>query len=187
MAKKPAPCMELDCDRRPVKGRRRCYWHQLPKMPMEVQEEAADLRLAAHARSGAEYRARVPMSEWPEGYRWCSGCQTMVPDFYTQGSRCKACNSKAAHRSAAERKYLWPAGMTYDKLLAVQGGRCAICRCTPRTRRLAIDHDHETGYVRGLLCMKCNHELLGAAQDNVQILRNAVYYLEHPPALVKVA
>jgi Recombination endonuclease VII len=47
----------------------------------------------------------------------------------------------------------------YDRLLAEQGGVCAICGATPKTRRLHIDHDHKTGRVRGLLCHRCNGNL----------------------------
>jgi hypothetical protein len=41
-----------------------------------------------------------------------------------------------------------------DKLLAEQGGKCAIRGCdrTPKTRRFHVDHDHATGRVRGLVC-----------------------------------
>jgi hypothetical protein len=48
----------------------------------------------------------------------------------------------------------------YQKLLTRQDGRCAICRrrCG-RGRRLAVDHDHATGRVRGLLCFRCNTSL----------------------------
>lgn len=45
----------------------------------------------------------------------------------------------------------------YDGLLAAQDGVCAICRKECDTgRRLAVDHCHKTGKVRGLLCVKCN-------------------------------
>lgn len=179
MSKRP-PCIRNGCTYPPLKGKRRCGWHILLEAPMEDQEAAAQRRLAA----SRETRSRVPASEWPAGTRYCSGCRSFVPLFYCRGSRCRACASSASHRAAIEKKYTWPEGMTYDRLLAVQGGRCAICRCTPRTRRLAVDHDHQTGWVRGLLCYACNHELLGAARDDIQILRNAVYYLECNPALV---
>ncbi len=48
---------------------------------------------------------------------------------------------------------------TYDRLLAQQNGRCALCPSTPKTRRLDIDHDHRTMQVRGLLCHRCNRAL----------------------------
>lgn len=47
----------------------------------------------------------------------------------------------------------------YARLLAAQGGCCAICGNPPRTRRLHTDHDHATGRVRGLLCYRCNRGL----------------------------
>ena len=47
----------------------------------------------------------------------------------------------------------------YDRLLAAQGGGCAICGNPPKTRRLHVDHDHKTGRVRGLLCHRCNRAL----------------------------
>jgi Recombination endonuclease VII len=176
---KPRPtCIEDGCDRPKWKPRHRCYWHGLLHLPIETQEAEA-IRRGARSK---ETRSRVPEREWPAGTRYCSGCRWMVPTFYTRGRRCRACASRATHRSAVGSTYEWPAGVTYDSLLAAQGGRCGICRCTPQTRRLAVDHAHDTGLVRGLLCSICNHDLLGAAHDSLQILTNAVYYLEHPPA-----
>jgi len=48
----------------------------------------------------------------------------------------------------------------YSALLERQGSRCAICGKHCATgRRLAVDHDHHTGRVRGLLCFRCNTSL----------------------------
>lgn len=50
-------------------------------------------------------------------------------------------------------------GMTieqYDALLAAQNGVCAACASPPGKRALAVDHDHTSGVVRGLLCGNCN-------------------------------
>ncbi len=46
----------------------------------------------------------------------------------------------------------------YDRMLAEQGGGCAMCGRTgyPSGRRLSVDHDHRTGTVRALLCQGCN-------------------------------
>lgn len=78
-------------------------------------------------------------------------------------------------------------GDDYASLLTNQGGRCAICTGRPRSKRLAVDHDHQTGEVRGLLCKRCNHDLLGSAKDTVEILLRAVAYLENPPARAVLA
>src|SRR6185369_8650939 len=66
----------------------------------------------------------------------------------------------------------------YEMLLACQDGRCAICGGRPRRSLLAIDHDHKSGEIRGLLCSRCNHKLLGAANDDPARLRKAADYLE---------
>jgi len=65
----------------------------------------------------------------------------------------------------------------YDRLYAEQAGGCAICgESCPTGRRLAVDHDHDTGRVRGLLCARCNNGL-GNFQDDPDRLRLAVAYL----------
>lgn len=155
-----------------------CFWHYMLTQPIEVQVHAALWRLD---RVAEPYRrSRVPETEWPAGERFCSGCQTFVPLFYARGSRCKPCASRASHAAHIEKTY-GLTGEDYQSLLRAQGGRCAICRCAPQTRRLVVDHDHRSGEVRGLLCTRCNHDLLGAAHDSLEILRAAVAYLEHPP------
>lgn len=74
-------------------------------------------------------------------------------------------------------------------LFESQGGRCAICRkeiTIPEGKRsnseAHIDHDHATGAIRGLLCVHCNHGL-GKFQDNLDILRSAIQYLENAVTL----
>lgn len=68
-------------------------------------------------------------------------------------------------------------------LLEAQDGKCPICtkRFTLR-RRAAIDHDHRTGAVRGLLCLPCN-DALGRLHESTSWLWNAFTYLTSPPAL----
>jgi hypothetical protein len=64
----------------------------------------------------------------------------------------------------------------YDAMLALQHGACAICKRTPG-KRLAVDHCHTTGKVRGLLCAKCNSGL-AFFQDNPRYLAAATAYLQ---------
>ena len=86
----------------------------------------------------------------------------------------------AAHASRVRKVYGLEQG-DYDRLLALQGGTCAIPRCpaSGKRKRLAVDHDHETGEVRGLLCGPHNYELLGKYAGD---LRDALDYLADPPA-----
>lgn len=69
----------------------------------------------------------------------------------------------------------------YEDLLAAQGGGCAICGTTVNRygdteRRLPVDHDHETGQVRGVLCDVCNR-VLGLFGDDPARLEHAAEYL----------
>ena len=67
----------------------------------------------------------------------------------------------------------------YERMLEEQNGVCAICISPPpnnRKTRLAIDHCHKTGKVRGLLCDKCNRSI-GLLKDDVSVLKSAIKYL----------
>lgn len=63
----------------------------------------------------------------------------------------------------------------YTKLLEDQGYKCKICSVS--SERLVVDHDHQTGAVRGLLCKRCNLGL-GWFNDNVVFLSSAIQYLQ---------
>lgn len=65
----------------------------------------------------------------------------------------------------------------YKKMLDMQENVCAICKRGPREHpNLAVDHDHTTGAVRGLLCQSCNRAI-GVFKDNLGTLRGAISYL----------
>ncbi len=64
----------------------------------------------------------------------------------------------------------------YERMLEEQGGGCYICGKKPDKRALAIDHDHETGKVRGLLCSNHNRAI-GLLNDDITILAKAIQYL----------
>jgi hypothetical protein len=71
----------------------------------------------------------------------------------------------------------------YDKLLASQGGKCAICRGGTSKRHFAVDHNHKSGVIRGLLCARCN-TALARFMDNITNLRRAVKYMKADGAKV---
>ena len=66
----------------------------------------------------------------------------------------------------------------YNAMLEAQGSRCAICEVVscPTGQSFAVDHCHETGTVRALLCVHCN-ETLGAMKDSPELLLKAAEYL----------
>jgi hypothetical protein len=65
----------------------------------------------------------------------------------------------------------------FDALLEAQGGGCAICGTRPeRVASLHLDHCHETGAIRGILCLSCN-QALGHFRDDPALLEAAARYL----------
>jgi hypothetical protein len=66
----------------------------------------------------------------------------------------------------------------YERMFEAQGGVCAICReARPEERTLHVDHDHETGVIRGLLCFRCNNAL-GDFREEYELFRRAADYLD---------
>lgn len=64
----------------------------------------------------------------------------------------------------------------YELMVITQQGKCAICRREPAKGRLHVDHDHETGEVRELLCGLCNRSL--AYIEDVKWYKAAKAYLK---------
>ncbi|WP_328903323.1 endonuclease domain-containing protein [Streptomyces sp. NBC_00441] len=113
-------------------------------------------------------------------YRACTDCGKSLPlaEFTRDGRggrrrKCRACRAKwrkewreanrGKHAQYQRRFALAAYGLTeaeYEAMLAVQGGVCAMCGRSCRTgRKLAVDHDHQSGRVRALLCVVCNQSL----------------------------
>jgi hypothetical protein len=124
----------------------------------------------------------------------CATCNEVKPlsEFYNHirsgpYKHCKSCdikrvkqwienNPEQTKNTILLRKY----GITsqiFDTMLDDQCGRCAICGTHFESSKAThIDHCHISGKVRALLCRHCNL-VLGHAKESVQILENAVQYL----------
>lgn len=171
-----------------AKGLQRCWECVTGREAPEVREQRADWRLSAVPEPLRV--ARVPEAQWPPGRRWCSGCQTFVrkADCNAGASRCKVCTGRTAHASMISRTYtIHGRPFTeddYQELFKRQGGRCRTCGRPSVSKRLAIDHDHDTGEVRGLLCPSdewgCN--MIIGRIGTLKKARAIVEYLEDPPA-----
>jgi len=87
---------------------------------------------------------------------------------------------KAATKHARAKKLGLALLGGYDAQLATQGGGCAICGKPPKPggRRLAVDHNHRTGEVRGLVDAACNR-MLGWARDHPDVLFAGAVYLRY--------
>jgi hypothetical protein len=123
----------------------------------------------------------------------CEDCGTGI-ELPSSGvrRRCAACRDarkRAYGKRTRWKQMLWEKyRMTpgdYATILAEQEGACAICRGGPNGRgrinnRFAVDHDHATGHVRGLLCSFCN-SALGYIEDDPIRLERAIKYLQQGP------
>ncbi|RBY97482.1 endonuclease [Blastococcus sp. TF02-8] len=148
---------------------------------------------AKDRRDGKPKRRHPRDAVVPEGHKWCPDCEQILP-FASFGrnaasktgrtSYCKPCHNARGRRSkdavGGERTYHLRRryGITAaeaDAMLATQGGVCAICRAAPAAH---VDHDHDSGAVRALLCFNCNGGL-GQFRDDPWLLRRAAFYVEH--------
>lgn len=108
---------------------------------------------------------------------WCGG------DLVGRQSRfCSPdCSKKEARRARLEAQFSITPD-EYEELLLFQGGGCGICGRPPKEgKRLAVDHDHNSGVVRGLLCFFCNKRVLGAR--SAEVLVKTAAYVSDPPGV----
>lgn len=127
-----------------------------------------------------------------DGLRPCSSCKQRLPATAFNKNRtrpdglayiCRSCWATYQRNASLLRRFGIDA-KTFDRILAQQHGGCAICGTTKglqvgsRELRLAVDHDHTTGAVRGILCHSCNNGI-GRFGDDPALLRRAADYLEN--------
>lgn len=129
----------------------------------------------------------------PNGLRKCNRCgqQKALSEFsfvskkgYPKNSLmyrgCKTCLHKKIVSLKREKMY-GVSDEQYQRMLVAQDSRCAICgrkqEDLKASRGLAIDHDHATGKVRGLLCGKCN-TAIGLFDDSTERMVAAIRYME---------
>lgn len=125
--------------------------------------------------------------------KWCLTCvskrvvQYRDPEYKKKHARLPQSKARAAayRKSASGRRNLKSTqlrvkyGITverYEAMFAAQGGVCAICKQPPKDRDLAVDHCHQTGYIRSLLCNRCNMGV-GYFGDHPRILDAAAKYI----------
>lgn len=127
-----------------------------------------------------------------QGLKRCSKCKDIKPhnEFGKNGrtkdgleqkynADCKVCSRARTFNQVRNRNLYNKYGITLDEynlMLLKQNNVCLICNKTPGDT-MVVDHDHNTGNVRGLLCNLCNRGL-GMLGDDLNNIRRAMKYLE---------
>ena len=142
---------------------------------------------AAHYRRRQESKGKSvrEKADVPAGHKLCRTCGEVRPhsEWHRNATapdglstRCKACRAVRGRQDHLKRQY----GLTEaerDELIASQGGVCCICLSAPAAH---VDHCHNTGRVRGVLCFSCN-AALGQFKDRPDAIRRAAAYVEGSP------
>ncbi len=137
-------------------------------------------------------RQRLPGARGAEMRAWLarqppSSCHPNRPRYNKVSGLCASCYKGQLKGGAYYRlrnlqaNYGPDAVADYIRRFEAQGGVCAICRGTgewARSKHLAVDHDHDTGVIRGLLCSSCNRAL-GLLGEKPETALRAHQYLAH--------
>ena len=122
-----------------------------------------------------------------DGYKVCVQCddEKTLSEFPTKKRRkdkievyayCKSCHNTNQKAQSIKRHF----GLSMDERNSM-GDACQICGFMPKTRSNAVDHDHKTMEIRGILCARCNRGITWF-QDKSELFDAASDYLRNPPA-----
>lgn len=154
---------------KPESKAKRIEYDRLRLLDPKVQARMKAYRLSERGkevakRAGAKMRATEKYKKWAREYK----------------------RSDKYQRYRRNHDFKKKFGITlddYDKMFESQNGVCSICNqpetftMKGRTHSLAVDHCHDTGKIRGLLCRSCN-QAIGMLKDNIETLSKAIEYLK---------
>ena len=136
----------------------------------------------------SEYHFRSKTSGWIQAK--CKVCHKAAasewhknnPGKHTEYSKAQRIKNPLKFKMKAHKarlRHLYGLSLEqFDRMFRSQNGACAICqKHNLNGRRLCIDHDHDTGKVRGLLCYACNHLVGRLEQAGKVLLQRALSYL----------
>lgn len=152
--------------------------------PEKYREEQLRYRKANREARNAQQRQRYADS-WEKAEKAREACRRYRAENLKKENERRRKHSANHPEQERRSRWLWQLkkyGLTeadYDAILASQGSGCRICKTArlPAGYKLALDHCHATGKIRGILCSNCNMAL-GMMRDSPELLRAAAEYLE---------
>lgn len=144
-------------------------------------------------RAGQKWRAQLTPEEKAEIRAQARLRRSLNPEQYRRNEKIWTHSNPDRMRAARRRRRFRKYGLTesaYQVMRSQQDDKCAVCQKDfERDKRgwdtCHIDHDHETGKVRGLLCSRCN-VALGDFQDSEAVLTRAIEYLRKHKQKTKI-
>lgn len=122
--------------------------------------------------------------KYPNGYFKVKRCPTCSAEYVPKAPSQTYCGKKCRGKNSYYKRVYGITEAEYETMKKEQNHKCMICKsegfCIGKnghTEKLAVDYNHKTGAVRGLLCHNCNRAL-GLLQDSVEVVKEAVKYLE---------
>ena len=122
--------------------------------------------------------------KYPNGYFKVKTCITCKNEFTPSAPSQFYCGKKCRGKNSYYQRVYGITEAEYEAMKKEQNNKCKICDSegfaigkNGHTEKLAVDHDHVTGKIRGLLCHNCNRAL-GLLQDNVDVILKAAEYLK---------
>lgn len=126
----------------------------------------------------------MTVTKYPNGYFRDKNCKT-CRSVFTPTNPCQLyCSSTCKGKNAYYKRNYGIDDATLEQMKKDQNYKCYLCHSegfligkNNHNEKLAVDHDHDTGKVRKLLCHNCNRAL-GLFKDNPELMRKAASYVE---------
>lgn len=122
--------------------------------------------------------------KYPNGYFNPKSCKTCEIDFTPEAPSQLYCSVSCRGKNSYYIRNYGISELEYEAMKEAQQHKCYLCDSegflignNNHSEKLAVDHDHQTGKVRKLLCHNCNRAL-GLMQDDPELLRKAADYVE---------
>ena len=135
-----------------------------------------------HNKACTDWKKNNPESVKATSRRWYHASEENRRSASDKANEWAKRNRERASLNAFKRSLLENYGLSYaeyERMFNEQGGLCKICKepSTRKSGRLDVDHCHETGQIRGLLCSPCN-TAIGLLRENSELFAAALQYLE---------